>query len=215
MKSIADGLPPEIAAQVHPDWRKNEQEYWAVRDSLLPQYRDQWVAFAGGAVIASGRIPVDIFHAARRSGIHPFVICVGRESEPFRIRRAAFCYDVGYSHIPLPLLEAEFRESSGAPGLLLDRVIPDTGADVTALPWGDCQKLQLDWTIGVPSLLSGIGGSSTPTLIFPIWVSLDGQEYVIQVHADNVGSERIMGRDVLNRLEILFRGPSGEVVVNP
>ena len=25
----------------------------------------------------------------------------------------------------------------------------------------------------------------------------------------------IMGRDVLNRLEILFRGPAGEVVVNP
>jgi hypothetical protein len=28
-------------------------------------------------------------------------------------------------------------------------------------------------------------------------------------------SERILGRDVLNRVEILFRGPVGEVVVNP
>jgi hypothetical protein len=31
----------------------------------------------------------------------------------------------------------------------------------------------------------------------------------------NLTRERILGRDVLNRLEILFRGPTGEVVVNP
>jgi hypothetical protein len=35
------------------------------------------------------------------------------------------------------------------------------------------------------------------------------------LQADFVGNERILGRDVLNRLEILFRGPSGELVVNP
>jgi hypothetical protein len=33
--------------------------------------------------------------------------------------------------------------------------------------------------------------------------------------ADFVGNERILGRDVLNRVEVLFRGPAGEVVVNP
>jgi hypothetical protein len=38
MKSLADGLPAEIARQVHPDWRKNEAAYWAVRDQLLAQY---------------------------------------------------------------------------------------------------------------------------------------------------------------------------------
>ena len=44
MKSIADQLPPEIARQIHPDRRKNETAYWAVRDQLLDQYRDQWIA---------------------------------------------------------------------------------------------------------------------------------------------------------------------------
>ena len=39
MKSIADQLPPEIARQLHPDRRKNEAEYWAVRDQLLDQYK--------------------------------------------------------------------------------------------------------------------------------------------------------------------------------
>jgi hypothetical protein len=35
------------------------------------------------------------------------------------------------------------------------------------------------------------------------------------LQADFVGQERILGRDVLNRLDVLFRGPAGEVVVNP
>jgi hypothetical protein len=35
------------------------------------------------------------------------------------------------------------------------------------------------------------------------------------MQTDFVGSEHVLGRDVLNRLEILFRGPVGEVIVNP
>lgn len=48
MKSIADQLPPEIAQQIHPDRRKNEAEYWAVRDQLLGQYRGHAVSDAIG-----------------------------------------------------------------------------------------------------------------------------------------------------------------------
>jgi len=40
MESLADQLPPEIAKQVHPDWRKNEADYWAQRETLLQQYRN-------------------------------------------------------------------------------------------------------------------------------------------------------------------------------
>src|SRR5437016_3323235 len=43
MKSLADALPPEIARQIHPDWRKNEEAYCAVRDQLLTQYHGQWI----------------------------------------------------------------------------------------------------------------------------------------------------------------------------
>jgi hypothetical protein len=32
--------------------------------------------------------------------------------------------------------------------------------------------------------------------------------------SDFVGTKGILGRDVLNRLEILFRGPASEVVFN-
>jgi hypothetical protein len=215
MKRIADQLPPEIARQLHPDRRKNEEAYWAVRDQLLPQYQGQWVGFADGRVVASGSSPVAVFHAAEATGLHPFFICVGREGEPCRIRRVATPYDAGYPGEALPLVRVEFRPASGSPGAILDRVIPDTGADASVLPWADCQFLQLNPGLGVQGLISGVAGSSAATLDFQIWAWLDGREYPCRLQADFVGKERILGRDVLNQLEILFRGPAGEVVVNP
>ena len=134
MKSIADQLPPEIARQIHPDRRKNEAAYWAVRDQLLDQYRDQWIGFADGKVIASGSSPVTVFQAAEATGLHPFFICVGREQEPTRIRRATLPYDAAYPGEALPVMSIEFRQASGLPGVVLDRVIPDTGADASVLP---------------------------------------------------------------------------------
>jgi predicted aspartyl protease len=216
MKSLADGLPPEIARQVHPDWRKNEQGYWAARDSLLPRYRGQWIAFADGAVLVAAPTPLEVFLAIQRSGRHPFVIRVGHEDEPwYRIRRASFPYDTAYPSAALPVVSAEFRATSGSTGLVLDRVIPDTGADTTTLPWSDCQQLHLDPALGVPGMITGVAGGAVVTVGFLIWVWLDGQEYPCQLQADFMGQERIMGRDVLNRLDVLFRGPTGEVVVNP
>ena len=97
MKSLTEGLPPEIAQRIHPDWRKNEAEYWVHRDKLLLQYRDQWIGFANGRVIVSGTSPVEVFHIAHESGQHPFVTCVGHENEPCRMRRAAFAYDAHVS----------------------------------------------------------------------------------------------------------------------
>lgn len=206
MKSLADGLPPEIAKQVHPDWRKNEAEYWAARDQLLGQYRGQWIGFADGSVVAFGTRPVTVFQAAHQAAEHPYVICVGREDEPYRMRRTNFAYDTSYSGEALPVIRAEFRRLSGVPGLQFDHVIPDTGADISALPWADCQRLQLDPTHGAPGLMSGVAGSSVTMLGFLVWVHLDGNEYPCQLHADFIGNERILGRDVLNSLDVLFGG---------
>jgi hypothetical protein len=215
MESLADKLPPEIAKKIHPDWRKNEADYWAVRDRLLGQYKDRWIGFADGSVLVSGSSPVEVLHAAQQSGRHPFVTCVGREDEPTRMRRSTFAYDTAYPGEALPLVSVEFRQASGSPGTVLDRVIPDTGADASALPWADCQLLQFDPAQGVPGLIGGVAGSSAATIIFQAWARLDGQDYPCRLQADFAGNERILGRDVLNRLEILFRGLAGEIVVNP
>jgi hypothetical protein len=93
MKSVADGLPPEIAKQIHPDWRKNEADYWKVRDLLLTQYQGQWIGFADGVVVATGTRPVVVLHAAAKAAEHPFVTCVGHEDVPTRMRRVNFAYD--------------------------------------------------------------------------------------------------------------------------
>ena len=215
MNSIADHLPAEIARQIDPNWRTNEAAYWTVRDQLLAQYQGQWVGFADGVVIASGSSPVAVFHAAEASGQTPFVTCVGHEDEPTRMRRASFAYDGSYPGEPLPILSLEFRPAQGSPGKTLDRVIADTGADASALPWTDCQSLQLTPAQGRPGWMAGVAGGTAPTLLFRVWVRVDGQEHPCRLQADFIGNERILGRDVLNRLEMLFRGPAGEVVVNP
>src|SRR5260221_14255546 len=93
MTSLADGLPPEMAQYVHPEWRANETEYWANRDGLLDTFRGLWVAFAGGTVIASGKNSLAIFEAAELSGRHPFVTYVGGEDVADRIRKVIFPYD--------------------------------------------------------------------------------------------------------------------------
>ena len=126
MRSLIEGLPPEIAKRVHPDWQKNEAEYWAQRDTLLRQYTDQWIGFAEGRVIVSGTSPVEVFHAAQASGKHPFVTRVGHENEPNRMRRASFPYDPTYPNEPLPVMRVEFRRQFSTPGLVLEKVIPDT-----------------------------------------------------------------------------------------
>ena len=120
MESLLDDLPSEIAEQIHPDWRRNEAEYWADRDRLLPEYRDLWIGYANGSVIASGRSAVEVFHEAQGSGLHPFVTCVGREREPCRMRRASFAYDAAYPGEPLPVLSLELRKRRQSVGLLLD-----------------------------------------------------------------------------------------------
>src|SRR5262249_5423907 len=101
------------------------------------------------------------------------------------------------------------------PGLVYEQVIPDTGADASALPWADCVQLALNPRQGVPGLIGGGGATSASTLVFAIWASLDGQTQPCRVQAEFTRPERILGRDVLNRLDILFRGPHQEVVLNP
>ncbi len=215
MKSLADGLPPEIAKEIHPEWRANEVEYWSVRDQLLEQYRDQWIGFARGKVVAHGTSPVEVFHAAMDTGLHPYFTCVGREYEPCRMRRAVFPYDSTYPGEPLPILQVEFRTQAGLPGIILGDVIPDTGADGSTLPWRDCQLLHLDPAKGIPGLMVGVSGPIAQTVLFQIWARLDGVDYPCRLQANYFSSARILGRDVLKHLNILFRGPAKETIINP
>ena len=156
MKSLADALPPEIARHVHPDWRKNEAAYWAVRDQLLSQYQGKWIGFADGAVNASGASPVAVFHEAEATGRNPFVTCVGREDEPVRMRRVGFAYDGSYPGEPLPIITLEFRPVIGLPGVTLDRVIADTGR----MPARSLGRTVKDFHLPLPRAGQALWGAS-------------------------------------------------------
>jgi hypothetical protein len=215
MERILSRLPPEIAVRVHPDWKRNEKSYWVRRETVRRQYEGQWIGFADDAVIASGDRPVQVLHAAQRTGRHPFVTCVGHEDTPQRMRRSIYSYDSTYPGEPLPRVAVDFRSAPGGPGATFQDVIPDTGADASALPWPDCQALQLNPEEGVPALMGGVGGSSAATVVWAAYAAIDGAEYPCWLQADFAGNERIVGRDLLNQLEVLFRGPAREVVFNP
>jgi hypothetical protein len=37
MKNLIDGWPCEITQRIHPDWQRNEAEYWVNRDGGVPE----------------------------------------------------------------------------------------------------------------------------------------------------------------------------------
>ncbi|HET6880545.1 MAG TPA: hypothetical protein VFI31_10345, partial [Pirellulales bacterium] len=105
MNDPVSQLPPDIAMQIDPAWRKNQADYWSERERLHAQHEGQWIGFANGKVVVSGTSPVAVFHAAEATAHSPFVTCVGKEDEPCRIRRSTFNYDNTYPGEPPPVLD--------------------------------------------------------------------------------------------------------------
>jgi hypothetical protein len=80
-------LPPDQQQRLHADFLANEQTYLRLRDSLLTQYRGQWVAVHDGRVVAAGPDLIAVAEAAVTAGGHPYIALVGGEdSVAFRVR---------------------------------------------------------------------------------------------------------------------------------
>jgi hypothetical protein len=62
---------------------------------------------------------------------------------------------------------------------------------------------------------SGVVGGSLTTMIYTAWAEIDGNRYAALVRPVAGGQERIVGRDVLNQVRMLFDGPAGRVIVDP
>lgn len=214
MKDPLAELPSEIAKQIDPAWRKTKQNTGRCESGFFVVTRTNGSALrtAGWWRRELARSRYCMPPRTRRAALLWFG--VGREADPCRMRRSTFNYDSG---IPASRCRSfrEFRPVRGTPGISLTNVIADTGADASALPWADCQQLQLGAALGRPAWMGGMAGASAATLVFRIWAQMDGQEYPCRSQADFIGKERILGRDVLNRLELLFRGPAAELIVNP
>jgi len=105
LRTATTNLPPEQQRRLHPDFLANEADYLRLRDSLLSQYRGQWVAIQVGRVIAASKNLPTVTEKAAAAGGHPYIAFVGDEEKIiFRVRRAEFNYDTAYLPIPLPRL---------------------------------------------------------------------------------------------------------------
>ena len=53
-------LPEEQKKRLHSDFIANEQQYWHMRDQLLPRYSGKWVAVHQGQVVTVRQDILDI-----------------------------------------------------------------------------------------------------------------------------------------------------------
>lgn len=209
-------LPAEQRQRLHADFLANEQAYLHMRDSLLPHYRGQWVAVLEGKVIAAGADLLAVTAAAAATLGHPYIALVGaEETVVFRVRKAAFAYDRAYQPFPLPRVIATYWNHAETHAQTCADVIPDTGADLSVLPDGDCTAIDLFNSPYFTSVSSGGVGASVATLIYRGKVEMDGRRFAALIQPVAGGQERIVGRDVLNQQRVLFDGPAGQVTVDP
>ena len=209
-------LPEAQRRRLHADFLANEQAYLQMRDVLLRRYDGQWVAVHGGKVIAAGASVLQVTEEAAVIDGHPYVARVGGEdSTIFRIRRQVYAYDATYQPFPLPRIPVRFSNHAETETASFADVIPDTGADHSLLPDADYEAFSLFGSPYFTAVSGGILGGSAATLIYRARAEIAGTRVAALVQPVADGKERIVGRDVLNQLRILFDGPAAEVVVDP
>src|SRR5262249_40758451 len=128
---------------------------------------------------------------------------------------SVFPYDQAYQPFPLPRIVMTFFNDAETRAQTLGDVIPDTGADVCLLPDADCLAIDLFHSTCLIGVAGGAVGSTAPTVIYHGKAEIDGSRFPALIQPVPGSHERIVGRDVLNQLRVLFDGPSGQVVVNP
>jgi predicted aspartyl protease len=209
-------LPLDQQQHLHADFLADEQAYLGMRDGLLSQYRGQWVAVHGGKVIAAGPKLMEVMESAAASGGHPYIALVGAEDAVvFQVRRTVFAYDHTYQPFPLPRVTATFWNHAQTHSRQHADVIPDTGADLSALPAADCTAINLFSSPYMTGMAGGVVGARVTALFYRGMVEIDGRRYAALIQPLPTGQERIVGRDVLNQQRVLFDGPGGQVIIDP
>jgi predicted aspartyl protease len=208
-------LSPTLKKRLHKTFLENERLYWQTREHLLHQYHGQWVAFVGGEVIASGDDLLNVTDRAGEQDAHAYITRVGQENRlVFAIRRSEFGYDTAYQPFALPQAEVIFSNYQGTGLQFYPDVVPDTGADISALPENDCDVIDLFGSPRLLSLTRGVMGTGAATLVYRGHAEIAGVRYRALIHPIPGGKERILGREVLNQLKVTFDGPRKKVVLD-
>lgn len=213
--SHSRNLPDDYKKYLNEDFLANEEHYWRVREELLKQYRGSWIAIHKGQVVASSKDIWEITEAVGKLNCHAYIAKVGEEDAVFRVRRQEFAYDQGYRPFALPQAEATFFNFACTSAKFYSNVIPDTGADLSILPEQDCLDIDLFSSPYFRTLTRGIVGASVPVVVYRGNVEVNGQRFPSLIQFVPGGNERMLGRDVLNQMRVIFDAPANKVIFEP
>lgn len=113
-------------------------------------------------------------------------------------------FDYNRSYDPAaPVIPVTVKTAYGASPLL--PAFLDTGADGSMIPVEVLQQIGARYSD--KRLLSGITGAGEVVGLYLVQIQLES-ETIYGIEAAGYGSEIILGRDVLNQLELLLNGPT-------
>jgi hypothetical protein len=177
-------LPEEQKKRLHPDFIANEQGYWRMRDQLLKQYLSKWVAVHQGQVVAVSQDVLDITDQVGKLGLHAYIAKVGEEDKlVFQVRRKDFSYDASYQPFALPRAEVTFSNYAQTHSKRCLDVIPDTGADLSVLPDGDCNDIDLFSSPYFTTQSRGVVGPGIITLVYRGYAEINGLRFPALIQA--------------------------------
>jgi hypothetical protein len=204
----SEKLPERLRQLLSEAYLANERAYWQQREQLVQRLANKWVAVHNGQVVTVGEDMATVMDEVGRQGLSDaYIEKVGGESDTvFTIRQRreiGFAYESSYIP-PIPRVEVKFLNFQQSHHATYADVIPDTGADNTVLPFGDCAAASI---FSSPFYSRGIDSVPTPTLLYRGLAEIGGHLFpaLIEPHPTFDGSS--LGRDILNTFVTIFDGP--------
>ena len=210
-KHKSEQLPERLRQLLTAAYLANEKVYWQQRDQLVQKLANKWVAVHNGQVVSVGEDMVAVMDEVGKQGLcDAYIEKVGGESDTVSIIRhrqeVGFAYDSSYSP-PIPRVEVKFLNFQQSHHAIYADVIPDTGADNTVLPFGDCAAASIFSSPFYSSFSRGIDSVPTPTLLYRCFAEIGGHLSTALIEPHPTFDGRLLGRDVLNTFVTTFDGP--------
>lgn len=207
----SEQLPERLRQLLTEAYLANEKVYWQQREQLVQRLANKWVAVHNGQVVAVGEDMATVMDEVGKQGLcDAYIEKVGGESDTvFTIRHRreiGFAYDSSYIP-PIPRIEVKFLNFQQSHHATYTDVIPDTGADNTVLPFGDCAAASIFSSPFYSSFSRGIDSVPTPTLLYRSFAEIGGHLSAALIEPHPTFDGRLLGRDVLNTFVTIFDGP--------
>lgn len=120
-------------------------------------------------------------------------------------------FDANYTP-PFPILPVVARNAENNRSTLILTAYLDTGADGTLLPFQYLRTLEI--TKMYPMRLRSHWGEARIVYVYTVDLEVAGYNFPgVEVIADDKGKEVLLGRNLLNRLILLFDGPRNQTDV--